>query len=141
VHSLASVRSCAYSWIANTSYKLPAEVTSRVLALLQLAVSALGIYLAYQGMAVVKPVSSMSPHMRPHRCNSRTLPSTHSVRHETRHFTSCLHYPQLLAATSHCTCLSGDAVPGHYLQPRLAHVCIPGVHRAAGNQWQLPHGL
>uniref|UniRef100_A0A7S0WGP3 Transmembrane protein n=1 Tax=Chlamydomonas leiostraca TaxID=1034604 RepID=A0A7S0WGP3_9CHLO len=59
VHSLASLRSCAASWIEDQAYKLPAESTLRWAAFTGMALSAWAMYLAYNGMSLTRKVAGV----------------------------------------------------------------------------------
>ncbi len=64
VHSLASVRTCAYSWIQKSKYAMPAEAAARWAATLGLALAIVVMYFGMQGILNVRPVSNWDGRQR-----------------------------------------------------------------------------
>ncbi len=57
MHSLASVRTCTYSWIESKRYKMPAETVTCWVASGTLALAVVAMALAAQAIITIRPVS------------------------------------------------------------------------------------
>lgn len=62
VHSLASVRTCAYSWISKANYSMPAEATLRLASIASLVLSVVVAYISFRGAQAVRPVLGVVRH-------------------------------------------------------------------------------
>ncbi len=69
VHSLASIRTCAYSWISKHRYGMHAELSLRIAAGVGVALSLASLYVSFQGVQTSRQVGTHT-HTQTH---TRTL--------------------------------------------------------------------